>query len=384
MASKRDYYDVLGVDHTATPEELKKAYRKLAIQYHPDKNPGNPEAEERFKELSEAYSVLSDPEKRARYDRFGHEAPGGFGFEGFGFSATTLSDLFDDVLGGFFGTTAAGGRRRARGHPGEDLKYTLELTFDEAAFGCEKEVRFPREETCPRCEGTGARPGEGLVTCPSCHGRGEIRSQQGFFSISRTCTRCAGEGRVIKNFCPSCRGQKRIRMEKTLSLKVPAGVDSGMRMRVGGEGGAGIDGGGPGDLYIYFKVAAHPLFQRWDRERFPTIRDGRENDLVCEVPISFVQAALGAEIEVPTLDGRVKLKVPPGTQSGKVFRQRGKGLPVVQGHGRGDLHVVVTVETPTKLTPRQRELLEEFARASGEDTHPLGKGFWDKVRELFG
>lgn len=367
---KRDYYEVLGVHKNASENEIKKAYRKQAIQFHPDKNPGDKEAEDNFKECSEAYEVLSDPEKRAQYDQFGHAAFGAGGFQGggFGFGAgTPFGDIFSDIFGDMFG---GGGRQRGRGRRGDDLQYSLEISFEEAANGVETKIEVPYAKRCNTCEGTGAKPGTEPKTCPTCRGAGQVRFQQGFFSVSRTCNHCNGEGRVVDNPCSACRGTGSVKDTKTLSVKVPAGVETGNRLKLSNEGGQGTKGGPNGDLYVLINVREHPLFTR------------EGNDVVCEAPISFAQAALGCDIEIPTLDGKVSLKIPEGTQSGKIFRLRGKGIQVLQGYGRGDQLVVVRVETPTNLNRQQRDLLEEFARISGEDAHPMRKGFFDKVMDM--
>ncbi len=374
MSQKRDYYDILGVSREVTAEELKKAYRRLALQYHPDKNPGNHEAEERFKEVSEAYQVLSDAEKRRVYDQFGHvgaEAGFGGGFRPGDFGAGSFNDLFNDLFGDLFGQ-AAGGARRSRGRRGDDLRYNLELSFEQAAFGAEVTIQVPRQTECAACGGSGARAGTRPVTCPTCRGVGQVRYTQGFFSINKTCPQCRGEGRIVEQPCPECRGGGLTRDTATLAVKIPAGVETGSRLKLTGEGERGLRGGPAGDLYVVISVKPHPIFER------------QADDVLCEVPISFVQAALGTEIEVPTLDGKMSLKVPAGTQSGKVFRLKGKGIPHLSAYGRGDQHVVVKVETPTGLSAKQRKLLEEFARASDEATHPLGKTFLDKVKEIFG
>lgn len=370
MNGKKDYYETLGVNRSAGDEEVKKAYRKLALKYHPDRNPGDKQAEERFKEISEAYQVLADPEKRAQYDQFGHAAFGEGGpFKG-GFDFTTgFEDIFGDIFGEFFGTGT--GRRRARVR-GEDLRYNLDLTFEEAVFGTEKKIKVPRQGLCDTCQGTGCKPGSSPRTCSSCRGRGQVSFQQGFFNVSRTCTQCRGEGTIITDPCTACNGQGRVRRFHTLSLKIPPGVDTGSRLKLRGEGESGASGGPPGDLYVVIQVAPHPLF----------VRDGL--DIICEIPMSFVQAALGAEIDVPTLEGKVKMKVPAGTQSGKVFRLKGRGVRDVQSYRQGDQLVRAVVETPTRLTPRQKELLREFAALGGEDVHPLSKGFLDKVKQIFG
>ena len=372
---KRDYYEVLGASRGAGDDELKKAYRKLAIQFHPDRNPGDKQAEERFKEINEAYQVLSDAERRAQYDRYGHAAfqgaAGSGPFSGFDFSQG-FEEVFSDIFGDFFGTGR--GRSRSRTRRGDDLRYDLEVEFEEAARGIEKVINFQRLATCEACNGSRARGGAtGVRTCPNCRGTGQVRTQQGFFSISTTCGQCRGEGATIADPCPKCQGQGRIRKSHSISVRIPPGVDNGSRLKLRAEGEAGFGGGPPGDLYVVIHVKEHPLFVRQD------------NEIVIEVPVSFPQAALGAEIDVPTLDGKVKLKVPSGTQSGKVFRLKGKGIPDLHGYGRGDQLVKIVVETPHRLTARQRELLEEFARLSGEDVnHPMSKGFVDKLKEMFG
>lgn len=372
--NKRDYYEVLGVARSASDDELKKAYRRLAVQCHPDRNPGDKHAEERFKEANEAYQVLSDPEKRAQYDRFGHAAfqgpQAGGGFGGFDFSQG-FEDVFSDIFGDFFGTGR--GRARSRTRRGDDLRYDLEIEFEEAARGTEKIVKIARLALCEDCKGTRSRDGSGSRTCPNCRGTGQVRTQQGFFSISTTCGSCRGEGSIISDPCPKCQGQGRVRKLQALSVRIPPGVDNGSRLKLRGEGEAGFANGSAGDLYVVVHVREHPIFTRQD------------NEVIVEVPVSFPQAALGVEIEVPTLDGKVKLKLPAGTQSGKVFRLKGKGFADLHGYGRGDELVRIVVETPRRLSARQRELLEEFAKVSGEDvTHPLSKGFVDKIKEMFG
>jgi molecular chaperone DnaJ len=373
MATKADYYELLGVSRTVTDEELKKAYRKAALKYHPDRNPGDKAAEEKFKELSEAYSVLSDPEKRASYDRYGHaafEQGGAPGFGGFDFSGN-FEDIFGDLFGDIFGGGGGrGGRRRPR--RGEDLSYNLEISFEEAAFGTEKTISIPRMVQCETCQGKGSKPGTTSKTCTTCRGSGQVRFQQGFFTIARTCNQCGGQGSVISDPCGPCRGTGATRKTSMLQVKIPAGVDSGARLKLRGEGEASLAGGPAGDLYVLLRVREHPLFSR------------QHNDVICEIPISFPQAALGSEIEVPTLEGKLKMKVPAGTQSGNVFRLRSKGVIDLHNGGRGDQLVRVMVETPRKLSPKQRELLEEFARLDGEGVHPMTKGFFEKVRELFG
>jgi molecular chaperone DnaJ len=367
----KDYYELLGVHRNATDAELKKAYRKLALQYHPDKNPGNKPAEEKFKEINQAYEVLSDPEKRAYYDQFG-VAPGGTGagpggFGGFGGAGMGMGDIFGDIFGEFFGTR--GGRTRAMA--GEDVRYNLTISFTDAAFGATTKIRVPRWERCPDCDGSGAKSRDAIATCSNCRGTGQIRIQQGFFSISRTCSRCGGEGRVITEPCTTCRGRKRVERERTLSIRVPAGVETGNTIRLTGEGELGEYGGPPGDLYIYITVEEHPLFKR----------EGQ--DIILDVPVTFTQAALGTELEIPTLTGSEKLKVPAGTQPGHIFRLKGKGFPHLRGSGSGDELCRITVEVPSKLSARQKELLKEFESLSSEASTPLMKGFFDKVKEIF-
>jgi molecular chaperone DnaJ len=367
MATK-DYYQILEIDRNATEADIKKAYRRLALKYHPDRNPGDKVAEERFKEINEAYACLSDPEKRANYDRFGTAEGVGadFGFGGFGDFTSSFGDIFGDVFSEIFGDFT--GRRRVRPTKGQDLRYDLEITLKEAVFGTEKKINIPRWENCSTCKGTGSKPGKGPVVCQTCRGTGQTKLQQGFFTIARTCSTCGGEGKVITDPCSKCRGQGKVRRERTVSLKVPAGVDTGIRLKVTGEGELGSHGGPPGDLYVVVHVAPHPFFKR------------KDNDLLCEVPISFVQAALGGEIEVPTIDGHATIKIPPGTPSGRVFHLRGKGVPKLGGYGRGDQFITVFIDVPKKLTPRQKELLREFAEISGDE---VSKGFMDKIRDLF-
>jgi len=370
LNGKNDYYELLGINRNASDEEIKKAYRKLALKYHPDRNAGDKQAEEKFKQVSEAYQILSDSQKRAQYDQFGHAAFGEGGPFAGGFDFTAgFEDIFGDVFGEFFG--GATGRRRGRGR-GDDLRYNLTLSFEEAVSGTEKKIKIPKHGTCESCHGNGARLGTSPQTCPSCRGRGQVSFQQGFFSVSRTCNQCHGQGTVIKDPCGVCGGAGRVRKMHTLSVKIPAGVDMGSRLKLRGEGEAAPAGGIAGDLYVVIQVEPHPIFVR-------------ENlDILCDIPITFVQAALGAEIDVPTLEGKVKVKVPSGTQSGKIFRLKGKGIKDVQGYQQGDQHVRIIVETPTHLTPRQRDLLKEFASLGGEEINPLSKGFFDKVKQLFG
>ena len=374
---KRDYYEVLGVSRNASGVELKKAYRRLAMKFHPDRNPDDAEAEARFKEVKEAYEVLNDSQKRAAYDQFGHagvdgQSPGAGGFGG-GFG-----DIFGDVFGDIFG----GGRGGHQGaYRGSDLQYNLELTLEEAVFGVQKELTIPRMEECDVCHGSGAREGSEPVTCHSCSGLGQVRMQQGFFSVQQTCPTCRGSGKIIPDPCPACRGEGRARKNRAISVKIPAGVDTGDRVRLSGEGEPGINGGPPGDLFIQVHVKKHKLFER----------DG--DDLYCEVPISFVTATLGGELEAPTLDGKVKLKIPPETQTGKRFRIRGKGVKPVRGGPEGDLICEVVVETPVKLSKEQKTLLKAFHESlekSGRKHSPQMhswtdgvKGFFEDIKEKF-
>jgi molecular chaperone DnaJ len=365
---KRDYYEVLGIPRTASVDDIKKAYRKLAVKYHPDKNPGDADAEEKFKEAAEAYGVLSDEEKRARYDRYGHQGMSGMG----GFDPNQFAD-FGDILGDlfgfgdFFGTR---GRRSNRAARGNDLRYDLQLEFMDAVFGKEISLNVPRTVTCVTCSGSGARAGTQPVTCTGCAGRGQIRYSQGFFAVARTCPQCGGAGKVIKDPCATCSGAGRVREEKKISVKIPAGVDDGSRLRVAGEGEAGYNGGPAGDLYVFINVAEHERFQR------------RDYDIHSEHAISFTQAALGADTDVATIDGSESLKVPPGTQPSQVFRLRGKGVPFLDGSGRGDHYIHIVVRIPTSLTEEQRTLLTQFAEQEGE-TPPPDKGMFEKVKEFF-
>lgn len=363
---KRDYYEVLGVPREADELVIKTAYRRLAHQFHPDKNQGSKDAEEKFKEASEAYQVLSDPEKRARYDRFGHA--NGQGGEDFPFGSGNINDIFGDIFGEMFG----GGRSRTRARArGSDLRYHIEIGFEEAAFGTVARITIPRARPCESCHGSGAKPGTGPRACPTCGGSGELRLTQGFFSIARTCHHCGGSGRVIVDRCPACNGAGSMSEQASVEVKVPPGVDTGTRLKLAGEGEPAAGGlGPPGDLYVVVQVREHPIFRR------------EETEILCEIPLAFTQAALGATIDVPTLDGPTKLKIPPGTQSGKVFRMKGKGIASLQGGGRGDQHVRVFVETPTHLSREQRELLERFAAVSGAENNPQSKTFWQKVSEL--
>ncbi|MDI6812448.1 MAG: molecular chaperone DnaJ [Desulfitobacteriaceae bacterium] len=368
---KRDYYEVLGVGKTASETEIKQAYRKLARQHHPDVNPGDKEAEAKFKEATEAYDVLSDGDKRARYDQFGHAGvdpnqAGGFG-GGFDMGGG-FGDIFDMFFGG-----GGGGQRRNGPQRGSDLRYDMTLSFEEAAFGTEKEIEIPRMESCSDCQGSGAAAGTHPTTCPQCRGAGQVKTAQrtpfGQFQTVRTCPQCHGEGKIISSPCKTCNGQGKVRHVKTLKINIPVGSEDGLSLRLNGDGEAGTRGGPPGDLYIVLHVKPHKFF---DREG---------NDVFCEVPITFVQAALGAEIDVPTLDGAVKMKIPEGTQTSTVFRLKGHGIPYRRGSGRGDQHVRVMVATPTKLTEKQKELLREFGEAASEQQQMGKKSFFDKVKE---
>jgi molecular chaperone DnaJ len=370
--SKRDYYEVLGVSRTASEQDIKSAYRRLALLHHPDKNPNNPSAEEKFKEAAEAYGVLADTEQRQRYDRFGHAgvssgAGQGWGAPGFGGIEDILGDLFGfgDVFGG-----GRGGARRSAAQRGADLRYDLEITLGDAYNGMTAQLRIPRLETCENCKGKGAAPGTEPENCSNCGGTGQVRYQQGFFSVARTCQPCRGAGRVIKNPCSDCRGAGRIEREKQMEVKIPAGVETGSRLRVQGEGEDGTQGGPSGDLYVVIHLAEHERFER------------QGNNLYASLPITFAQAALGSDVYVGTIDGEEKIKVPAGTQTGTVFRLKGKGMPVLGSRGRGDLFVSVGVVTPTSLTREQRKLLEQLSVVENKDLED--KGLVDKVRDIFG
>ena len=370
--SKRDYYEVLGVDRGAADGDIKGAYRKLALKFHPDRNPEDPDAEEKFKEASEAYSVLSDPQKRAAYDRFGHAGLQGATGQP-GFSPDTFAD-FSDILGDFFGfgdLFGGSGKRRTRAQRGEDIRYDLEITFDVAVFGMNAEIQVPRMEVCDRCDGSGAEPGTRPITCPTCNGRGEVLYQQSFLSIRRTCSTCGGSGQVIRNPCGQCRGQGYRQAVRKLKINIPAGVDDGTRLRLANEGQPGLHSGPSGDLYVFLKVKEHPFFER------------RENDLYCTIPVNIAQAALGAEIEVPTLDAPLRLKLPEGAQNGSQFRFRNKGVPHVNGGSRGDLYVRLDIRVPTRLTREQRRLLEQLRDTLPVDNAPAEKGLFEKVKDYF-
>lgn len=377
--TKVDYYEVLGVERTANDQELKAAYRRLAMQFHPDRNPGDTEAEEKFKSCSEAYQVLSDPQKRAAYDRFGHAGvngggPGAGGFDGNPFAGAGFEDL-GDIFGDLFGFNMGGrgaGRTATRVHKGRDLHYDLTLEFEEAVFGKETQVTIQRRESCGDCKGTGAAGGRGPTTCPQCQGRGQVRYQQGFFSIARTCPECGGTGSVVKDPCPTCRGDGRVAKERNVSVKVPAGVEDGTRIRYQGEGDVGRNDGPAGDLYVELSVKPHKFFERVG------------HDLHCTVPVSFPQAALGDELTLPTLDGEIRLKVPEGTQSGKEFRIRSKGVPYLNMNGRGDLIIQIVVQTPKRLTKVQKELMRQLSESLTVENIPTERsGLFDKVKEIF-
>jgi molecular chaperone DnaJ len=376
--AKRDYYEVLGVERGASEEELKKAYRKMAVKYHPDKNPGDKTSEERFKELGEAYEVLCDSQKRAAYDQYGHAAfdPRSRGYAGpRGGDFHDPSDIFREVFGNgsIFENLFGGGEQRDPTGPqrGSDLRYDMEISFNEAALGCEKEVSLSKLEHCEQCQGSGAEKGSHAKTCPVCNGHGQVIASRSIFSIAQTCPRCEGSGRIIDKPCRACGGAGRREKTSKIKLKIPAGVDTGARLRSMGNGEAGLRGGPTGDLYVVLHVKAHEFFQR----------DG--DDLLCEVPISFVQAALGAEMEVPTLAGATQIKIPAGTQSGTVFRLKGKGVRNVQNYGVGDLHIRVNVEVPAHLNSAQKAKLVEFAALCDENVNPISKGFFEKARDLF-
>ena len=372
--NKRDYYEILGVSRAATDQELKTAYRRLAHQYHPDKNQSDPAAEEKFKEAAEAYAVLSNIEQRQRYDRFGHAgvsssaAGGAWGAPCFGGIEDILGDLFG--FGDVFGSGGRSGSRRSAAQRGSDLRYDLEITLEQAALGMTAQLRIPKLESCDKCDGSGAAPGTKPETCRTCQGAGQVRFQQGFFSVSRTCSSCRGTGQVISSPCESCRGAGRVEREKSIEVKIPAGVETGSRLRLQAEGESGAYGGPPGDLYVVIHVAEHEQFER------------QGNNLYSSVPITFAQAALGAEVTVNTLNGEQSLKVPAGTQTGTVFRVRGQGMPVLGGRGKGDLFVSVSVITPTSLTREQRKLLEQLAKIETKDLED--KKLVDKVRDIFG
>jgi molecular chaperone DnaJ len=376
MAKKRDYYEVLGVGRNASEEEVKRSYRRLAVKFHPDKNPDDPHAEEKFKELGEAYDVLMDSDKRAAYDRFGHAAfaSGGAGFGGF----HDPFDIFREVFGGggfgggIFETFFGGAGTRAEGRQrGSDLRYDMQIGLEEAAFGIEKEIEIEKLDTCDKCHGSGAEPGSRTISCPTCNGRGQVISSRGFFHVSQTCPRCRGAGEVIEKPCPKCHGEGRMEKLSRVKLKIPAGIREGSRLRSSHNGEAGIRGAPPGDLYVVIHIKEHKVFQRED------------DDLYCEVPIAFSLAALGGEVDVPTLEGKAHLKVPAGTQSGQMFKLRGKGITNVNGRGRGDLFARLIVEVPSHLNMEQRRKLEEFAALCSDENTPLRKSFFERAKEFF-
>ncbi len=375
--NEKDYYEILGIPRGASQEDIRKAYRQLAKKYHPDANQDDHTAEERFKEVNEAYEVLKDAEKRAAYDQFGmagvkggfQSARGGFG----GMDDIFGESIFGDIFESFFGGGASGARTRTRRpQRGQDIAYRMTMSLEEAASGLEKTIEVPRSETCSACGGSGAKAGTEPIRCSKCDGSGQTIYRQGFLSVSRPCDQCQGRGQTIQTPCPECSGRGRVQSMRKIRVNIPAGADTGLRLRLTGEGEAGRHGGPPGDLYVQVEVQPHPIFTR----------DG--DDLLCELPIGFPQAALGAEVEAPTLEGKVRLKVPSGTQSGKVFRLRVKGIFSLRGYGRGDLLILVVVEVPTKLNSRQKELIKELAEISGEDTGPLSKSFFEKLKEVFG
>lgn len=370
----KDYYKTLGVSRNATQDEIKKAFRQLALKHHPDRNQGDKKAEEKFKEINEAYTCLSDEEKRSNYDRYG-TAEGfgsGAGFGGFGAGAGFggFTDIFEDMFDDFFGAFG-GGFKKTKPAKGADLRYNLNITLEEAAFGSEKTIKIPRWQTCSTCDGRGSEPGTSPATCSNCNGTGHIRFQQGFFSVSKTCGKCQGTGKIITNPCKSCKGNGKVRVQREISVRVPAGVDNGSRLRLNGEGDFGSYGGPPGNLYVVISVDEHPFFKR------------NGMDIYCNIPLSFPKAVFGCEVEVSTLNGPANLKIPAGTQSGKSFHLKGKGMPRLGGHQRGDQIVHVYIDVPKKLTPRQKELLEEFASISEENLNETSKGFKDKLKDLF-
>ncbi len=374
--SKRDFYEVLGVEKSASADEIKKAFRKKALQYHPDRNPGDKAAEEKFKEATAAYNVLSDPEAKQKYDQFGHaafEQGAGAGFSGFHGDFSGFEDVFGDIFGSFFGGAAGaqGGGRRTRGRSGRDLKFDLEISFEEAAFGAEKEIKIDKRAACESCDGTGAQRGSKPETCTQCGGAGQVRVQQGFFTLARTCHVCAGSGQMIKNPCGFCRGEGLRSVPSKISVKIPPGIDNGQRLKLRGEGESGTGGGSSGDLYVQIAVKEHPFFER------------QESEIVCEVPVAYTVAVLGGEIKVPTLEGPVALKVPAGTPSGKVFRLKNKGIQVLGTNRRGDQHVRLVVKVPKKISEKQKAAIEKLAVFDEENLEADDKGFFGKMKNMF-
>jgi molecular chaperone DnaJ len=375
--SKRDYYEVLGIGRGASDEEIKKAYRRLAVKFHPDKNPGDKSAEEKFKEIGEAYEALSDPQRRAAYDQYGHAAfdararAGRAG--GFGGNFHDPFEIFREVFGGgsIFENFFGGGPDPSQPQRGDDLRYDLEITLEEAALGCDREIAVSKPDRCDACKGSGMEKGSKIRACSTCGGRGQVLTSRGIFSIAQTCPHCKGAGRIVEKPCKTCHGEGKRQRSSKIKLRIPPGVDAGSRLRSSGNGEAGFRGGPPGDLYVVLHIKAHEIFQR----------DG--DDLLCEVPVRFIQAALGAEIEVPTLDGRATIKIPAGTQPGTTFRIKGKGVKNLQGYGHGDLHVRIQIEVPTHLTAEQKSKLQEFSEACDEDVNPISKSFFEKARKLF-
>jgi len=375
--TRKDCYEILGVSHDASPEEIKKAYRQMALKFHPDRNPGNKEAEERFKDAAEAYSILIDPQKRSIYDRFGYDGLRGEGYTGFAGFDSSIFQGFEDILGDFFnfgfGELFETRQKRRAYYPqkGRDLALELEVSLEEVAFGTEREIKLNRLDTCPVCDGYKLQPGTKKLTCQACQGQGQIRYQQGFFTISRTCSHCGGLGEVITTPCLECRGTGKVKKKKTLKLKIPAGVDNGTRLRIAGEGEAGDKGASKGDLYAVIQVRKHDFFER------------EENNLYCQISISFTHAALGTTVKIPTLDGMEILKIPAGSQAGEIFRLKGKGISDLESRRKGDLFVRINVKTPQNLSKEQKELLRKFAESRGEDLEILDKNILDKVKDIF-
>ncbi|MBI5417989.1 molecular chaperone DnaJ [Candidatus Poribacteria bacterium] len=370
--NKQDYYELLGIEKNASPDEIKRAYRTLAMQCHPDKNPGDKASEEKFKTINEAYEILSDPQKREYYNQFGHVAPDNFSQNGTYSDFNDFNEVFGDIFTNFFGNTNTGSRRRRSSQRGRDLQIDLKITFMEACFGIEKTIELSNLQTCKTCGGTGAFDENSIQTCSACHGTGQVRHSQGFITISTTCVRCQGKGKTITNVCANCHGKGKTTEKTKVAIKVPAGIDTGSKIKLTGKGDCGFGGAENGDLYIAVYVKEHPFFQRED------------NDIFCDVPITFAQAALGSEIEIPTLEEKTTLKIPAGTQSGKILRLKGKGIPLLNGYGRGDQNIRIIVEIPSKLSSRQKELLKEFASLDKDQaSQPLIRSFFDKIKEIF-